>query len=197
MFSGIVDHTGTVEKIIQKPKGLLFRIRSQFTDFSLGESIAIDGMCLTVTNSDTHTFECELSPETLNVTIAGHYQVGQSLNLERAMRMNDRIGGHLVTGHIDETLIVNKKIHHDDFVELHFSVPSKKSQAYLISKGSVTINGVSLTVNTIDQNGFSVMLIPHTLERTNLSNLDAGTQVNVEWDYVAKIIQRQSELALA
>lgn len=196
MFCGIVDHIGILEHIEQKPKGVLFRVRSEFTDFVLGESIAIDGACLTVTANEADMFECELSPETLNVTIAGNYQIGQPLNLERAMRMNDRIGGHLVTGHVDETILVESKAQHDEFIELYFSGFSRENLAYLIPKGSVTINGVSLTVNAVDENGFSVMLIPHTLERTNLSALVLMQRVNVEWDYMAKLIERQLDSRL-
>lgn len=191
MFSGIVDHIGQLVGVQQKTKGVLFRIRSTFSDFNLGESIAVDGVCLTVTAFENDVFECELSPETLVVTRASEYQVGQQLNLERAMCMGDRIGGHLVTGHVDGLITLDNKKQCDEFFELHFSDFSKNNFSYLIPKGSVTINGVSLTVNAIDPEGFSVMLIPHTLERTNLSALNVGDRVNVEWDYMAKIIERQ------
>ena len=191
MFCGIVDHIGTLEHIERKPKGVLFRIRCQFADFSLGESIAVDGVCLTVIASDEDSFECELSPETLNVTIASRYQVGQLVNLERAMRINDRIGGHWVTGHVAETVVVNSKTKHDEYTELYLSNFSKPNLAYLVPKGSVAINGVSLTVNAVNDTNFSVMLIPHTLERTNLSTLKSNDSVNVEWDYLAKLIEKQ------
>ena len=193
MFCGIVDHLGTLEHIAPKPDGVLLRIRSQFTDFSLGESIAVDGVCLTVTASDGNTFECELSPETLNVTIAHHYRSGQLLNLERAMRLSDRMGGHWVTGHVSETITVSRKARHDEFVEFYFSDVAKPTLSYLVPKGSVAINGVSLTVNTVDETGFSLMLIPHTLERTNLSSLKVNDRVNVEWDYLAKLVEKQLE----
>ena len=194
MFCGIVDHTGTLEAIDQKSKGVLLRIRSQFSDFSLGESIAVDGVCLTVTAFDENTFDCELSPETMSVTAASAYRVGQLVNLERAMRLSDRIGGHLVTGHVDETILLDNKVRRGDFTEFHFSDFPAEKKAYLIEKGSVTINGVSLTVNKVDEDGFTVMLIPHTLERTQLSDLLPEMRVNIEWDYMAKIIVNSNKV---
>lgn len=194
MFSGIVDHTGILKSIEQKPKGLLFRIQTQFTDFVLGESIAVDGVCLTVVNSSDNTFDCELSPETLKLTIAKTYNVGRTVNLERAMRLNDRIGGHLVTGHVDKTLCIDHRILHDEFIELRFTGFSEEDRAFLIKKGCVAINGVSLTVNTVNADYFSVMLIPHTLERTSLSTIKPGQRVNIEWDYVAKLILNNAGL---
>jgi len=193
MFCGIVDHVGTVKFIEQKTDGLLLRIQTQFNDFVVGESIAVDGACLTVIDSQHNNFDCQLSPETTRVTIANSYQIGQVVNLERAMRLNDRIGGHLVTGHVEETIVVKDQIQHDGFIENHFCDYPDDKRAFLIDKGSITINGVSLTVNTVDTNHFSLLLIPHTLERTNLSNLVPGQRVNVEWDYVARLILNKTK----
>ncbi len=193
MFSGIVDHCG---KLVSAPSHQTqFWVTSQFNDLILGESIAVDGMCLTVVDLRDGQFACELSPETLRITIAAHYQIGQALNLERAMRLNDRLSGHFVTGHIDETLSVGNINVYDEFIEVQFSDVSSKNQRYLLQKGSVAINGVSLTVNQVDRNGFSIMLIPHTLERTHLSDLKVGQRVNVEWDYLAKLIGQQMQQA--
>ncbi len=188
MFCGIIDHVGILEAIEPKSQSTLLRIRSQWADFSLGESIAVDGMCLTVVASHHNCFDCELSPETLAITTAQQYRIGQLLNLERALCVGDRIGGHFVTGHVDQTLILDRKIQQGGCVELHFSGFSQKVCAYLVAKGSVTLNGVSLTVNRVDQSNVVVMLIPHTLAHTNLSQLEPKSHVNVEWDYMAKLV---------
>lgn len=186
MFTGIVDHCGELLSI-ERGETLRFWIASLFMDLSLGESVAVDGVCLTVTDLRDNQFACELSPETLNITTAGTYKVGQSLNLERAMRFSDRISGHLVTGHVDNTLLISAIKAHQDFTQIDFPGVSEENQRYLIAKGSVAIDGVSLTVNQVYDDGFSVMLIPHTLGRTNLSGLLKGKAVNVEWDYLAKL----------
>jgi riboflavin synthase len=191
MFTGIIDHIGTIVASQPTSVGRLLRIASRFEDLTLGESIAVDGVCLTVMAIDGKHFDVQVSPETLAKTTLSGYPQQQTINLERAMCLNDRVGGHLVTGHVDETIVLARKISQDAYCELFFSTVSNQQQCYLIPKGSVTINGVSLTVNAVDASGFSVMLVPHTLANTTLSQLNATMHVNVEWDYVAKIVAKQ------
>ncbi len=191
MFTGIVNHCGKILSIDRLPDRATLWIESQFEALSLGESIAVDGACLTVTDIKDRAFACEVSPETLRLTIAGDYQENSLVNLERPLSLNDLVGGHLVSGHIDQTVSVAAIQSHAEFTEVTFKSIDAVNQGYLIQKGSVTINGVSLTVNEVNADGFSVMLIPHTLEKTNLSALKVGQLVNIEFDMVAKLITKQ------
>lgn len=193
MFTGIVHHCGKILSITETPNSAIFCIETLFEDLAIGESIAVNGSCLTVTKLEPHCFFAELSPETMAVTIAGNCVVGELVNLERAMTLTDRLGGHLVSGHVDQTLTVSAIKTLDEFVEIHFSGVRYQDQGYLIPKGSVAINGVSLTVNTISDRAFSVMLIPHTWQHTNLSHLSVAKRVNVEFDLIAKVIGRVTQ----
>ena len=171
-------------------------ISCQFDALVLGESISVDGVCLTVVDSKPNGFACEVSPETMGLTIANEYTVGRIVNLERSMCLNDRVGGHLVTGHVDQSLFVEETQSYDGFIEVIFSAVGARNQSYLIEKGSVAVNGVSLTINKVHADGFCVMLIPHTLQRTNLSQLLLGRRVNVEYDQMAKLVNQQVRLYL-
>lgn len=187
MFTGLVDHCGVIQSIEILPKRALVYVKTQFLDLQPGESIAVDGVCVTVVEAKLNCFLCELSSETLACISARFYKTGDRVNLERALRLMDRIGGHFVTGHVDQTIILTSKEKETKFVRMVFNHISKESQMYIIKKGSVAINGVSLTINHVMKDIFSVMLIPHTLERTNLKDLVIGCQVNVEFDLIAKI----------
>ena len=190
MFTGIIDHCGVITDIAHSSNSIRLSISHQFSDCVLGESICVDGVCLTSTNIQENHFQCDLSPETLQLTNAKHYRVGTSINLERSMRLSDRLGGHIVTGHVDGVLKIKKFEKHNEFVLCEFSEINKNHDLFLTVKGSVCINGVSLTINTVDQNSFSVMLIPHTLQKTNLHRLEPGDYINVEYDYLAKLVQK-------
>lgn len=189
MFSGIIDHCGVIEKIDPSEKGISLWIQSQFNDFVLGESIAIDGACLTVIDFHHQAFLCELSPETLKFTIAKNYKKGSRINLERSLRIGDRLGGHFVSGHIDQTAKVKRITTQGEFIEM--ALTGFSSMNYFIKKGSIAVNGVSLTVNDILGEDVSLMLIPHTLERTNLCDLTPDQAVNIEYDLMAKWIVKQ------
>lgn len=191
MFTGIVDHCGQITDIKSGQEHCTISVSSKFTDLDLGESIALDGACLTVTAHTPTQFTVELSPETMRLTKAKEYKVGTQLNLERALRLMDRLGGHFVTGHVDGLCQVAAIRPQDKFTELHFSHVPDIYKKFLVKKGSVAVDGVSLTINDVTRNGFTVMLIPHTLERTNLSDLQIGDQVNVEFDYLAKLVLNQ------
>jgi riboflavin synthase len=191
MFTGIVDHTGVITSIEAIPKGIKFWVQSLFTDYQMGESIAVDGACLTVVAAKDNQFAVELSPETLELTTACHYQMNQSVNLERSLQMGDRLGGHWVTGHVDQTATVAQVTPHEEFTEIIFAGMTDRNQNYLLKKGSVCINGVSLTINEVTHDGFSVMIIPHTATITNLSKLTEKSLVNIEFDHMAKLIFQQ------
>jgi len=190
MFTGIVQAVGVVERFEPVHKGARIVVDAgglDLSDVAVGDSIAVNGCCLTVVKHDARTFEMDVSQETLDC-IAGLAPTAK-LNLEKAMRANDRLGGHLVTGHVDgvgevisaEAVGANRK--------LVFRVPPALSK-YIARKGSVTVNGVSLTVNTAGADTFAVNLIPQTLSVTNLGLLAAGAMVNIEIDLIARYVER-------
>src|SRR3989344_6611274 len=187
MFTGIVDHVGVIQLFDHDVQGARLIIETQFRNFQLGESIAVNGVCLTVTQFADSQFTVELSQETLSKTNFKNLKIGEKVNLERPLRMGDALGGHFVTGHVDDTIKV-KFVERETstagvltmvvgFAEVHPSY-----QTYLVPKGSIAINGVSLTINKVWEGGFQVTLIPHTLERTHLNDFVSGSIVNVEYD---------------
>ncbi|MBS0634639.1 MAG: riboflavin synthase [Verrucomicrobia bacterium] len=190
MFTGLVDHTGTIEEVVNTAKGKRLAIRSKFSDIVVGESIAVDGVCLTALNPSEGLFLVEVSPETLSVTTLGQRSVGTLVNLERSLRVGDRLGGHFVTGHVDLMATVAKIDHQDEFWSVGFHCPATE---YLVQKGSIAINGVSLTINSVTDDGFSIMLIPHTLALTNLAKMAVGDSVNLEYDMLAKLVVNSTQ----
>ena len=195
MFSGIVDHVGHIVEIRDDGAQRHWVIDTQFAVLTLGESIAVNGICLTVSAMDQQRFTCTLSPETLSVTAASSYGVGSAVNLEAALRVGDRLGGHWVSGHVDGTIAVLKICPNQDCTLIEMARPM--DAVGLFAKGSVTVDGVSLTVNSVSADRFSVMLVPHTLANTTLHRLVVGDRVNVEWDHLAKMVaqhlQQQTE----
>lgn len=191
MFSGIVDHCGVIKKLDQQPHSLRAVIECHFTEIEEGESIAVDGICLTAIEPRDHQFTVDISPETLRLTTAGEFKQGSQINLERSLRMGDRIGGHWVTGHIDGRGRVVNRRQQEEFVELTFGGLDSTVMNYVLKKGCIAVNGVSLTINEVLPDGFQVMLIPHTLERTNLKNLQEGNWVNLEYDWMTRVIVSQ------
>lgn len=191
MFTGIVHHQGKITAIRAVDQGLQLSISTEFADLLSGESIAVDGACLTVISPERHQFDVQLSRETCEKTIANTYTVGAWVNLERAMSASDRFGGHYVTGHVEQVANLASIDPVGECVELEFSGIHPVYRAYLIEKGSVCVNGVSLTINTVLKDSFTVMLIPHTLDITNLKTLKKGMQVNIEFDWMVKVIVSQ------
>ncbi|NBV50166.1 riboflavin synthase [bacterium] len=196
MFTGIVQEIGKIQSIQSLKSGIALEITSGQGPFSLGESISVDGACLTVTQAHAASFWCELSPETLERTTARQYRLGSRVNLERALAVGDRLGGHWVTGHVDSVLTLSKKEVFNDFWKLTFSHLPETLRAFFVEKGSVALNGVSLTLNHVDSDGFDVMIIPHTLEKTTLQFLEPGNTVNLEVDWMSKIIVQTVERIL-
>lgn len=193
MFTGIINQLATITEVIRKRESTTIWVKTHFDDIQEGESIAIDGMCVTAVDPEAGIFRADLSPETLSLTIANDYQVGQSINVERAMRPIDRFGGHVVTGHIDTVAQLAEKQSKDEFIEYRFDGIAKEYRQTLVKKGSIAVNGVSLTLNSVYNECFSVMLIPHTLSKTNLGALEVGQAVNIECDYLAKIVLNKEE----
>ncbi len=193
MYTGIIDHCGTISHIIPGDNSLRVSIACDFENLIVGESIAVDGICLTVIEPQQGCFQCDVSPETVGLTAAKQWQTGSKVNLERSLSLNDRLGGHFVMGHVDKTLTVSNIKSENDFVAMTFSGLIADELAYVVKKGSACINGISLTINEVFDDGLQVMLIPHTLQRTNLQFLKIGDAVNLEYDYLARIIVNRFE----
>lgn len=190
MFTGIVAAVGKVRSAQPGTQGVRMVIDAaglDLDDVVLGDSIAVNGVCLTVTSIDAPTFSVDVSPETIACTVG--FAPGAQVNLEKALRLSDRLGGHLVSGHVDGTGEVVRFEPVGDNRLLAVRVPRELSR-YVAQKGSITVNGVSLTVNAIEDDVFRVNLIPHTLAATNLRHLAADARVNLEVDLLARYIER-------
>ncbi len=194
MFSGIIADVGLIKTAQDRDGGLRLTVATQvlgMDDVAIGDSIAVNGVCLTVIEIKGNDFTVEVSRETLNCT-AGLDKQGMHVNLEKALRLSDRLGGHLVSGHVDG---VGEVVAFNDIGEswrLVVRAPHTLAK-YIAMKGSITINGVSLTVNLVAGSEFDVNLIPHTLEATTLNELKAGTRVNLEIDLIARYVERMMQ----
>ena len=193
LFTGIVEDVGKIEKkILQKTGEYLIRIKCNMLNtknFKLGESIAVNGVCLTVTKSGKTYFETLASLETLSKTNLGNKSVNDHVNLERAMKANGRFGGHIVSGHVDTLGKVTNVKKAGKSVEYWFRI-NKKLTKYIIEKGSITIDGISLTINRVKVNTFSVNIIPHTSQNTISNSWLNKSEVNLEFDMIAKYIEK-------
>ncbi len=191
MFTGIVAGIGRLQAKRSAGGGLAFDLVAGFdlSDPEEGESIAINGVCLTAYNIQGRKFTVDVSPESLSRTTLGNLGVGGVVNMERALRLTDRLGGHIVSGHVDCVATVAEKVGKGDFTLFSFSFPEAHSR-YVIEKGSITIDGVSLTVNSCSDTTFTVSIIPHTLQVTALGLLKRGSRVNIEVDIIGKYVER-------
>ncbi len=191
MFTGIIQGIGKVIEKRPAGGGMVFGLEAGFdlTDPEEGESIAVNGTCLTAREIHGRRFLVDVSPESLSRTGLGALKVGSRVNLERALRLSDRLGGHLVSGHVDALGRVEERQAAGDFTLFTFSLDEGLAR-YIIEKGSITINGVSLTVNSCRGNRFSVSIIPHTLVVTTLGDLKIGDQVNLEVDIIGKYVEK-------
>ena len=191
MFTGIIEEIGVVKdfKIVSDNAEIKIECSKVLEDTKIGDSIAINGVCQTVISLSDNSFTAEVSKETLNVTNFSELKSGDKVNLERALTLNERIGGHLVSGHVDNTARFISYQKNNDFYDMEFEVKEETSR-YIVKKGSITINGISLTVADINGTKVKVAVIPHTFENTNLSCLKQGQNVNVETDVFAKYIEK-------
>ena len=191
MFTGIIQGKGRLVEKRPGGGGMIFVLETDFdlTNPEEGESIACNGVCLTAKDITSRRFEVDVSPESLSRTNLGEKSAGSFLNLERALQLSDRLGGHLVSGHVDGVSKVLARTPDGDFVRFTFSIP-KGLGKYIIEKGSITIDGISLTVNHCDTATFSVSIIPHSLEVTSLGGLSSGSEVNIEVDLIGKYVEK-------
>lgn len=191
MFTGLIETIGQVATCVKRGAAAVLTVTSNLpaVEIAIGDSVAVNGACLTVTAKREAAIIFDVSPESLTSTTIGNLRNGQSVNLERALRLGDRMGGHIVTGHIDCIGRLVRMHESSGNHVLEFSLPSEHCR-YLAAKGSVTIDGISLTVNAVFREGFSVNIIPHTYSITTLGQVKVGDQVNIETDIIAKYVER-------
>ena len=190
MFTGIVTSTGTIARLEPAAGGMRAAVDAPdlgLEDVAIGDSIAVNGVCLTVVSRQASRFEVELSAETLRCTVG--FERSGEVNLEKALRLSDRLGGHLVSGHVDGVGEVTRIEAAGDSRVVAVRAPTELGR-YIARKGSITVNGVSLTVNAANGAEFEVNLIPHTLQATNLKHLRGGARVNLEVDLLARYLER-------
>lgn len=193
MFSGIVEATGTVAKILKEGTNIHFTITSDISkEAYIDQSIAHNGVCLTVVEHDATTYVVTAIQETLDKTNLGNWQIGDIINLERSLTANARIDGHFVQGHVDTIATCKDILEVDGSWYFHFNIASEFGK-YIVDKGSICINGVSLTVVTASDDSFSVAIIPYTYAHTNFSQLKIGSIVNIEFDILGKYIIKYLE----
>ena len=189
MFSGIVEEIGIIRKVEKKKNLFVVTLKADKVTrgTKIGDSISVDGVCLTVTRRKGRVLTFDLMKETLDATTFKYAGPGREVNLERSLKVSDRIGGHFVSGHIDGTGVFKEKVTIPNYVEWRITV-DKKLARYIIPKGSVCIDGVSLTVGVVKKDYFSVYLIPHTLDVTTFGKKKTGEIINIETDILAKYI---------
>lgn len=188
MFTGLVEALGTVQSLTPDGAGRFLTLNAAFAgELTLGESVAVNGACLTVVTCDEATCKFQVSPETLARTNLGALQLGHRVNLERSLRFSDRLGGHLVQGHVDGVATIERRHREGEWEMVWFRCPELLA-GQMVSKGSVAVDGVSLTLVDVTVTGFSVALIPHTLTHTTLGFKEAGEAVNLETDLIAKYV---------
>jgi riboflavin synthase len=190
MFTGIITDIGTVSAV-ETRGDTRFRIRTSFdtASIAIGASIACSGVCLTVVQKGDDWFAVDVSAETMSRTVLGSWREGSRINLERSLKIGDELGGHIVSGHVDGIAVVEKVEPEGDSLRVDFRVPEALA-AYIAEKGSITIDGASLTVNAVEHDRFGVNLIPHTRQVTTLGDLKPGAKVNVEIDVLARYVAR-------
>lgn len=193
MFTGLIETVGSVKRLARTGAGARLDITVSWPDEDLpksGDSIAVDGVCLTVIESSPAGFAADLSPESLHRTLLDAVRPNQIVNLERALRLGDRLGGHIVQGHVDGVVRLVSIRHEGTFQRWRVSMPGEQADEIAV-KGSVALNGVSLTVAGLERDGFEVALIPATLETTSLGKLRTGAELHLETDVLAKYVARR------
>ncbi|GGW85859.1 riboflavin synthase [Alteromonas halophila] len=192
MFTGIIQALGTISSMDRRGDDIQLHVHSpslDMSDVALGDSIATNGVCLTVTEKGHDYYCADVSEETIRLTGFAHYSAGSKVNLEKAMRPTDRFGGHIVSGHVDGVGEVSRVIRHSDYIEFWINAPTSLAK-YIAHKGSITVDGVSLTVNEVQGSEFMLWIIPHTLKETVIGSYETGTKVNLEVDVIARYLER-------
>jgi riboflavin synthase len=191
MFTGIVEGLGEIAKVSSQGQGRRLRVRSDLPseEIKLGDSVAVSGTCLTVVKIGPNWFEADVAPETLSKTVIGELKPGDPVNLERALRLSDRLDGHLVSGHVDGTGLISEKKPYANAIVISIQIPATLSD-HIIKKGSVAIDGVSLTINEITGNQIELSIVPHTAKLTTIGIKNPGDKVNIETDMIGKYVER-------
>lgn len=191
MFTGIIEGFGIIKEMHPTGQGRRLTLEAEFDldQTKIGDSISVSGACLTVVAIDGRRFKADLSPETLEKTTFGNAKIGDRVNLERSLRLSDRLDGHLVSGHIDGLGIIKEKKQAGNAIMITFGVSEPLSR-YMIKKGSVAVDGISLTINNCDRSGFDVSIIPHTAKLTTMGFKRIGDSVNIEADMIGKYVER-------
>jgi len=199
MFTGIVEEMGAITSMEKTLAGtrMVILASAVMSDLKIGDSVSVNGTCLTVVTKSERDFAVEISPETLSVTTLGHLGVGAPVNLERAMRLNERLGGHLVAGHVDGVGTIRSRHQEGNAIFFTIEAPPEVLR-YCVVKGSITVDGISLTINDVSDHGFTVAIIPHTATVTTLGLKQVNDSVNLESDligkYVERLLQERSQL---
>ncbi len=192
MFTGIIEAVGTLRKLERKGEDIRLTVASgklDLSDVRLGDSIATNGVCLTVVQCLADGYVADVSAETVSLTGFANYHVGTRVNLEKAVTPTTRLGGHMVSGHVDGIATVEQRMVRGQAIEFWLAAPAELGR-YIAHKGSITIDGVSLTVNEVDGRRFRLTIVPHTAGETTLIDLQAGDKVNIEVDLVARYLER-------
>ena len=191
MFTGLIEETGKLASVETIPGGKRIKIYASkvLDDVKVDDSICVNGVCLTVTKYDKECFTAEAVGETLNKSTIGNLRIGESVNLERALKLSDRLGGHLVQGHVNGLGIINQisKLGENYFMEISLPAGLEK---YIITEGSVAVDGISLTIAKVNGNKIGLSIIPHTWNNTNLITKQTGGEVNIEVDLIAKYVEK-------
>jgi len=192
MFTGIIEAVGTLRKLERKGDDIRLTVASgklDLSDVRLGDSIATNGVCLTVVQQLADGYVADVSAETVSLTGFANYKVGTKVNLEKAVTPTTRLGGHMVSGHVDGIATVEQRLARGQAIEFWLAAPAELGR-YIAHKGSITIDGVSLTVNEVDGHRFRLTIVPHTAGETTLVDLQAGDKVNIEVDLIARYLER-------
>ncbi|MGI2198435.1 riboflavin synthase [Shewanella baltica] len=192
MFTGIIEAVGTLRKLERKGDDIRLTVASgklDLNDVRLGDSIATNGVCLTVVQQLADGYVADVSAETVSLTGFANYKVGTKVNLEKAVTPTTRLGGHMVSGHVDGIAMVEQRLVRGQAIEFWLAAPAELGR-YIAHKGSITIDGVSLTVNEVDGSRFRLTIVPHTAGETTLIDLQAGDMVNIEVDLIARYLER-------
>jgi riboflavin synthase len=188
MFTGIIEHTGIVKAVRRDGNSAKLEITCELERLKLGESISVDGACLTASKVLKAGFAADVSHETLERSIIKEYRIGAAVNLERALKLGDRMGGHLVSGHVDRVAMLHKIIKRDSAWDITVYCPGKDLK-YIVDKGSVALGGISLTVAKRLPEGFTLVIVPQTLSATTIKRWRTGDAVNIEFDQFAKYVE--------